>query len=419
MAKSLKIAIDATLEPNSGAGGVESILISQIKALGKLRDGNEEYRVIVSEEHQDWIRPYLSANQSIVTVPSHNKSSKLKQLLKPVIPKLNKIRGVDGYPKVPISNGFYESLGVDVLHFTYGRFTISSVPSVYTLYDAQHLHYAQFFTPQAIRWREIHYPMALRIAQKIITASQFSVQDLQEKYGISPKKIQMIPTSIPTQAYIESPVDNPQDTLKKYHISTPFILYPAMTWEHKNHIRLLQAIAYLRDEHDVHINLVCTGSKKPFYTQIESEITRLSLTNQVKFIGFVSHSDLQALYKLSMFVIIPSVFEGVGLPPMEAWHHQKAVACSNITSLPEIVQNSALTFDPLDIHAIASCIKELTLNDDLRQKFEQRGIERAKDFSWERTAKATRAIYRQVAKQQLSEEETHLLNWDWMNDPNH
>jgi glycosyltransferase involved in cell wall biosynthesis len=204
---------------------------------------------------------------------------------------------------------------------------------------------------------------------------------------------------------------------EKYEIPPrPFILYPAMTWEHKNHLRLLEAVAGLRDHENLKINVVCTGHKNSFYPNIERRLRELKLENQVKFPGVVSTEELSLLYRLAQFVIIPTLFEAASAPLFEAWQHGAAVACSRVTSLPEQAGSAALFFDPFSVGEIANALKTMTADENLRSELRERGNQRLRDFDLERTLKAYRAVYRKAARAVLSEEDEYLLGWDWMRD---
>ena len=162
-----------------------------------------------------------------------------------------------------------------------------------------------------------------------------------------------------------------------------------MTWQHKNHLRLLDAIAHLRDKCGQKIRLVCTGSRlEPYWTEIEKHIERLQLGNQVSFLGFVTEKDLRAIYKLAQFLVMPSLFESDSSPVYEAWLEGLPVACSNVTSLPVQARDAALLFDPYNIGSIANSISRLANQSELRRELRDAGFRRLKDFDWARTAKA-------------------------------
>jgi len=425
MSKVLKVAIDAQILPGSGSGGVEQVITGLVHALGNLEDGDEEYVIIGPWQNPEWLKPYIGPNQRIISGHRTLESS-LGQALGPLLPAaarsrniLRRLLGVapTAPPQVPISDGFYESLGCDVIHFPYQHFVVCALPAIYNPHDLQHLHYPQFFTPSIIAWRETIYPSGCHFAHTVVVASQWVKRDIMEHYHVNPDKIQVIPWAPPTQAYPEPDTDTLDAARKKYQLKNPFALYPSMTWAHKNHIRLLEALALVRDRDGVKVHLVCTGHKNSFWPRIEKRLLELNLEDQVKFLGLVPPADLRALYRLAQFVVIPTLFEAASGPLFEAWQDGTPVACSTVTSLPEQAADAALLFDPLSAEAIAEAVAKMATNPELRDDLRKRGASRLQDFSWERTAKAYRAVYRRAAGYRLSEEGRWLLSWDWMREP--
>ena len=424
--KPTKIAINAQIPQNSGNGGVESVLISLVSALGKLDDGLEEYVIIGPYDNPDWLQPFLGPNQILIrgekTIESQERMGK-KFLFRQYSRKLIKhffnlfdLPQID--TQVPISNGFFESTGCDLIHFPDQLFTICALPSVYNPHDLQHLHFPQFFTPRVIRWRETIYQAGCHYANTVVVGSQWIKDDLIEKYGLNSKKIQVIPWGPPTQI-ISNPTDEFKSIVKKkYSLPDSFAFYPAMLWEHKNHVRLLDAMAYLRDNKNLRINLVCSGNiKTDFWGIINQHIQDLNLMSQVQFLGMVSYEELRALYQLSQFVVIPTLFEAASGPVFEAWFEQTPVACSSVTSLPEQASDAAFLINPISVESIANSMFLLQTEESVRNNLVVNGMKRLLDFNWNRTAKAYRAVYRKTVNKKLSEEDNKLLHWDWMRYP--
>src|SRR5262249_42109345 len=162
------------------------------------------------------------------------------------------------------------------------------------------------------------------------------------------------------------------------------IFYPAITWPHKNHIALLKALAVLREKGTI-IPLVASGHQQEFYRTIEQWIRQLHLQDQVRFVGFVDSIELQCLYRLCRGLAFPSKFEGWGLPVTEAFSLGVPVACSNVTSLPEVAGDAALLFDPDQPEQIADAVYKIWTDDTLRATLVQRGKDRSKLFSWDHT----------------------------------
>lgn len=421
-----KVAINAQIISEKGSGGVEQVLIGLVNALGKL-DGPEKYIIITSWQDPDWIRPYIGPNQIVVPI-TKPKDKKIiitgRKLLGPARPFVNKLLqsitliNKNNNFSIPVSDGFYEQLGADVIHFPYQYFVQTSLPSIFNPHDLQHLHYPQFFSQSAIEWREKIYPAGCIHSTIVAVASQWVKQDIINHYHIDPNKIQVIPWAPPTQAFQPPSQEIISKIKSKYNLNKAFAFYPAMNWPHKNHLRLLDALAYLRDNENLIINMVCTGDKtSDFFAKIEERISQLDLNDQVKFLGVIPNSDLRAMYRLSQFVVVPTLFEAASSPVFEAWQEDIPVACSRVTSLPEQVGTAALLFDPNSTLDIAEALKQMSTDQKLRCELKRRGEIRLKNFSWEKTAKAYRAVYRLAAGRTLSDEDRKLLSLDWMRNP--
>ncbi|MCA1616914.1 MAG: glycosyltransferase, partial [Acidobacteria bacterium] len=261
-------------------------------------------------------------------------------------------------------------LGCDVIHFPFQSFEPCGLPSVYNPHDLQHLHHPEFFTPPVIARRESLYTAACRAAHTVVVASQFVKRDIVERYRIASEKVQVIPWAPPPpESARAARADDFPVLRKKYGFGDrPFALYPAMTWEHKNHVRLLEAVAHLRDRSALELHIVCTGHKTDFWPRIKRRTSELGLEGQVKFLGLVPAGELSTLYRAAQFVFIPTLFEAVSGPVFEAWQHGAPVACSSVTSLPEQAAGAALLFDPLSVEGIADALARMATDTDLRDE---------------------------------------------------
>jgi glycosyltransferase involved in cell wall biosynthesis len=411
----LKIIIDVSVEPGQD-GGTAPALRSLISTLGSLTDGTEEYAIVVGSERQiEWLGP-LSANQKFVLRQSKGRNLR-RRVLSPIAWHLRSFLLPRAWPEVPISDGFYESLGCDAIHFPTQGFKICAIPSVYNPHDLQHLHYPQFFTPAEVVRRETIYSAGCHFAQTVIVNSQWVKDDVTAQYGISPGKLQIIPEAPPTQLTPAPSEDDLRRVKERYRLTEEFALYPSVNWPHKNHLRLMEAVAYLRDQGLV-VPLVCTGARhEASWPRIETRLSELSLTNQVRFLGFVPQEHLRSLYRLARCLVLPTLFEANSLPIFEAWLEDVPVACSNVTALPEQVMDAALIFDPFDCRSISDVIARLFKDARLREELRAKGRRRLAHFDWTRTAREYRAVYRRTAGQRLSEEDQYLLEWDWMRNP--
>jgi glycosyltransferase involved in cell wall biosynthesis len=422
MAQPLKVLINAQIPPGGKWGGVEQFLMGLVYALGRLADGEERYTLITLPESPDWLRSLMGSNQRIVVAPQPKIAPLIqpKQLLGPLRRPAGKLlrrvrriafRGASGYA-LPQSEGFYESLGGDIMHFPFQEFIRSRIPSIYNPWDLQHLYYPKFFSANDMAVRETVFPGACHSARAVVAPSCAVKGDLQRHYGLDPQKIFVIPCAPPAALYEDIPNEAADEVRKRFRLPDLFAFYPAQTWPHKNHLRLLEALHLIRERNGVRLNLVCTGRKNEHWPAISRRIDELGLQTQVIFPGFVSPRELRALYRLAQFVVYPSFFEGAGLPVMEALYEDVAVACSDIPPLREYGGDAVMTFDPLSVESMAASLLLISSDDALREQLRARGRERARLFTWERTGKTYRALYRQVAGVAMSEEDLQLLTSD-------
>ncbi|HRX74373.1 MAG TPA: glycosyltransferase, partial [Hyphomonas sp.] len=272
----MKVGIIVDVEPGIH-GGIATALRSLITALGKL-EGPETYVLIVDSQTQvDWLSP-LAPNQAFQMRPASS-GNPLHDGLRAVKRAANKALGRDnrvGWPSVPISDGWLESLGLDVLHFPTQGFTYCAIPSVYNPHDLQHLHYPQFFDVADLTWRETIYRAACRTSHAIIVNSQWIKDDIVAQFAVNPDKVQIIPEAAPTQLLAEITDADKAETRAKYALPERYIFYPNNTWPHKNHARLFEALAWLRDTKGITVPLVSTGARhEPSREKLDARMREL------------------------------------------------------------------------------------------------------------------------------------------------
>ncbi len=419
----IKVAINAQFVQNKAVGGVERVVAGLIHALGQLSDGDEQYQIIHTWNKSGWLKPYIGPNQTLVEAPLQQTGRPFNRFpvwLRSLARRFDKVLNLvvnppwPGY-QVPISDGFYEKLNPDVIHFPKQNLTICALPTVYNPHDLQHLHLPKFFTPADIAYREATMRYGCQYARTVAVASSWIKKDISEQYQIDLNKIQVIPWAPPSAPNFEPSAEDFAKVSQKYAIKMPFVFYPAMLWPHKNHLGLISAFALAQKKANLSIGLVCTGSENPeLMSVLKSKIQELNLSATVQFLGSVSAEELKVLYRLAHFVIVPTLFEAASAPVFEAWLEKAPVACSSVTSLPEQAGDAALLFNPYSIDEIAAVIIKMTSDQKLRENLVQNGNKRLKIFSWERTAKAYRAVYRRLARVPLTEEDVWLLNHDWI-----
>lgn len=223
------------------------------------------------------------------------------------------------------------------------------------------------------RRRERHYRRLCRQAQGILVDSEVGKRQVMESYGLSPERLHVLPFVAP--AYIQADRD-PEGFDQRYRLPAQFIFYPAQFWGHKNHIRLLRALASVRAwVPDLH--LVLAGSKKNAYFRVQKEIERLGLGERVQQLGYVPDEDMGALYRRALALVMPTFFGPTNIPPLEAMAVGCPMAVSSIYAMPEQVGDAALLFDPRSEEEIAQAILRLATDADIRRRLAEAGLTRA------------------------------------------
>ena len=263
-----------------------------------------------------------------------------------------------------------------------------SVPQIVTVHDLIPLKYPEV----SPKWRYYYLyllPLILRKSQKIIAISEYTKKDLVETYKLKSDLIEVVYNGFDSNIFY--PQQN-HEILRKYNLDK-YLLYVGDMRFYKNLERCLTAfdVLNLKD-----YKFVITGKKDDFfYPQIKDKVNQLSNRNQIVFLDYVPLKDLPSLYSMAQCLVFASLYEGFGLPVLEAMACGCPVITSNTTSLPEVGGDSVLYVDPLKINEIAEAMQQVITNKNLRQKLRDCGKERAKLFSWEKTAKGIESVIAQ------------------------
>jgi len=258
------------------------------------------------------------------------------------------------------------------------------LPTVLVVPDIQHEYYPQYFSAEELENRKKTFNSSIDNAQLICAISAFTRQTLIEKRHIDDDRIAVTPLAVQPQ-FFHPPSDKVQKiVLRNYGLKPGYLYYPAATWPHKNHLALIQALQLLRDRMGIRINLVCSGAAKEAKDDIQAAIKQYNLTDQVHFLGYIPQEMLGSLYHQAEGLVFPSLFEGFGMPLLEAMACGCPVLCSNTTSLPEVGGDAAIYFDPTEPMAIALSIQRLLQNDFARNALIARGKVRVQEYSWKR-----------------------------------
>ena len=401
----LRVGIDARLGAGR-FGGVEQVLIGIAAGLSKLDDGDEEYLFLAHPEQDEWLRPYLKGPCRLL--PSRR--SYLHRRARAITRGLAERAPAVGLRyAVRRSDGTVERAGVDLMHFPIQDAFITDIPSIYQPHDLQHLHYPEFLSGWERERRERIFRTHCDRAEMVVAMTSWGKRDLIGHYGLADEKVRVVPWGSVLWEYPQPSAQDLEELRGRLSLPDRFLLYPAQTWAHKNHERLLEALALVRDREGVAIPLVCPGRRGRHFGRVEERARELDLAETIHFPGFVSPLELRALYELATALVFPSLFEGWGLPVCEAFSAGLPVASSSATSLPDLVGDAGLLFDPHDPGEIGECVLRLWRDPVLRQTLAERGRRRGEQFSFDHTARLFRAHYRRLAGRSLPEEDRILL----------
>ena len=281
---------------------------------------------------------------------------------------------------------------IDVLHHpvTVPVPRLPRTPTVTTIHDLQHRDMPALFSPAERAYRRWAYDGAARRADLVVTPSEHARGRIIELLGVEPTRVRVIPHGIDHNRFTPEPGPGDADLRARLRLPERFVFYPANLWPHKNHERLVKALAAISDR-DLH--LVLTGADYGRFRALEATARKAGVAERVHHLGYIAESDVPPLLRAAEALVFPSLYEGFGSPPLEAMACGCPVASSTRASLAEVVNGAALTFDPESVEAIAAAIERITGDTALRRQLRAAGLERARQYSWSVAAAAYRDAY--------------------------
>ncbi len=371
----MKIAIDARMY-GSRQGGLGRYIQQLILNLEKI-DTENQYIILLRRENWTEYNPANSNFQKVLAdIPWYGWQEQI------FLPKIIK------------------KIKADLVHFPHWNVPLFFNGNfVVTIHDLLLLHYpsrrASTLSP-IIYWIKnkiflLVLKHAARVAKKIITVSEFTKQDIEKTLKIKPDKIT---TTLLSPFEIKGSNNiNPLDLNKKYSITKPYWLYVGVAFPHKNLETLVVAWKIFCDQYGNNYQLVLAGNKNYFYERLEKIIKEKNINNVI-LTGFVSDTDLESLYKNASLYVFPSLYEGFGLPPLEAMQHQLPVISSDKTCLPEILGNGARYFDPNNPNEIVRIANLVLTDKNISQKLLENSQKILQKYSWDNTVAQTLQIYK-------------------------
>jgi glycosyltransferase involved in cell wall biosynthesis len=269
--------------------------------------------------------------------------------------------------------------------------------SVVTIHDCIHLMFPQYLPNRAAyAYARASMWAAARRSDRILTVSEASKRDILHFFNVPPEKIVVVYNAIDDHFRVTPPEEDVARVRERYQLDHQFVLYVGNIKPHKNLVRLIEAFAELRRTGFDEVKLLIIGDQISRLPALRRAVHSHKLHKHVRFLGYVSDQTLGALYRLASAFVFPSLYEGFGLPPLEAMASGTPVITSNLSSLPEVTGDAAVLVDPYDVDSIVDGMRRVLSDPVLAAELRRKGIERAREFSWERSVAKTRQVYQQI-----------------------
>ena len=277
-------------------------------------------------------------------------------------------------------------------------------PYVVTVHDLlEHMYRANSHSQVQ---RDLHFRFTKRVlhrAARIFAVSHFSKKDTERLFQVSPRKIEVIYNAIDPR-FLRGHASDEDSRLiaERYQVTYPFLLYAGRISPHKNIVRIIEAFAVLKGElakdgQFEDLKLIIIGDEVSRHPDLRRAVVKGRVQNDVRFLGFVPIEVLRIFYDKAKIFVFPSLYEGFGLPPLEAMAHATPVVTSNTSSIPEVVGNAAVMVNPENVFDIMHALHRVLLDQSLRDKLKARGVQQAAKFSWDDSVRRMLEVYREVA----------------------
>ena len=296
----------------------------------------------------------------------------------------------------------------DLLHVPHLFWKPQGIPCPYIVTVHDLLDYMYRVNSQSSVKRSLHFQFTKRVlhhAARILAVSNFSKADTVRLFHVPPEKIEVIYNAIDDSFRQGHATDAERQFIaERYQVNTPFLLYAGRISPHKNVVRIIEAFAALKGELNKEgkfedLKLIIIGDEVSKHPDLRRACVKAGVQNDVRFLGFVPIDVLRIFYDQAKIFVFPSLYEGFGLPPLEAMAFATPVVTSNTSSIPEVVGNAAVMVNPENVFEIMRALHRALLDQALREKLKARGIEQAAKFSWQASVLRMLEIYREVAKQ--------------------
>ncbi len=294
---------------------------------------------------------------------------------------------------------------VDLIHVphVFWRPLMTRVPYVITVHDLLDYMY-RARTNNGMR-RMMHSYMTRQVmhrAARIFAVSNFTKRDVGRYFNVKPEKIEVVYNALDETFLRGHSTASEQEMVRgRYQVDSPFLLYAGRISPHKNVARIIEAFSALKAElakEDAFsdLKLIIIGDEVSKNPDIRRAVIRSGMQHDVRFLGYVSIDVLRIFFDMAKVFVFPSLYEGFGLPPLEAMAHGTPVVASNTSALPEVVGNAALLVNPENVFEISRALQRVLTDQSLRERMKAAGIEQAQKFSWEASVRRMLGVYEQV-----------------------
>jgi glycosyltransferase involved in cell wall biosynthesis len=296
-------------------------------------------------------------------------------------------------------------LDCDLLHVPNVFSVPRALPCPYVMTVHDMLEHMSLGRERNSLWRSVHFQLTRRVlrgAARIFAVSNFTKMEIEKLFGISPQRIEVVYNAI-DERFLHGHASAADRELiaKRYQVTYPFLLYAGRVSAHKNVVRMIEAFSALKGELEKEgeypdLKLIIIGDDLSGNPDLRRTVVRSGVQNDVRFLGFVPIEVLRIFYDSAKIFVFPSLYEGFGLPPLEAMAHGTPVVTSNVSSLPEVVGNAAVLVNPENVFEIMRALHKVLLDQGLRDRMKERSYSQAGKFSWEQSVRRILEVYRQV-----------------------
>jgi len=290
----------------------------------------------------------------------------------------------------------------DMLHVQYTSPLGVHVPVVVTVHDVSFIEHPEYFTFARREQLRLTVSRTVKTSSRIITVSEFSKSAILKHYAVPSDKVHVVPNAANPYFRVTNHERARRIVRERLNLDAPFVLSVGDLQPRKNHVRLIEAFARLITAHPkLTHHLVLTGKDTWFGENVRRAAARSGYASRIHFTGFVDDSELLDIYNACDCFVFPSLYEGFGLPILEAHACGRAVACSGTSAIPEVADGACILFNPTDTGEITRAMADLLLDSELKVRMERLGLKNAGRFNWRSSASATLDVYRDVVAQPL------------------